>query len=66
MPDKDCVITIITHFLFKNWEGNSKYNVDISFNLTSRNHYQAEQAIIIAMPAKISLILAKITLDAVQ
>lgn len=25
MPNKDC--TIITPFLFKNWKGNSKYNI---------------------------------------
>lgn len=26
IPNKDCVITIISHFLFKNWQGSSKYN----------------------------------------
>ena len=32
MPSKDC--TIITPFLFKNWKGNSKYNIsEISVDL---------------------------------
>ena len=32
MPDKDCVITIITYFLFKNCKGNSTYNDLMSIN----------------------------------
>ena len=30
MPNKDCDITIVTHFLFKNWDGDSKYNIETS------------------------------------
>ena len=30
MTDKDCIVTVITHFLFKNREGNSKCNVETS------------------------------------
>ena len=52
MSNKDCVITIITHFLLKHWEENSKQNVETSIDLTSRNHYNAERAINIFMPAK--------------
>ena len=30
MTGRDCIITVITHFLFKNGEGNSKWNVGTS------------------------------------
>ena len=30
---------IITHLLFEYWEGDSKYNLDVSVDLTSRNHH---------------------------
>ena len=55
MFDKDCVIAIITRFLFKNWKGNSKCNVEISVNLTSRNHYNVDRAISKFMPGKFHL-----------
>lgn len=53
MPDKDRVITIITQFLFVKW-GNSKYKVETSVNLTSKNNYNADQAGSIFIYAKLS------------
>ena len=38
MPGKDCVVTIISHCPFKNWERNWKYNKETSIGLTLRNH----------------------------
>lgn len=52
------------HFLFQNWEGNSKYNVEISFDLTSRNYYRAKQAIIAFMPINVQFMPAKTTSNA--
>ena len=49
MHEKDCIITIITNFFPKNGEGSSKYNVEISVGLTSRNHYRLEPTIITFM-----------------
>lgn len=64
MPDKDCIITITIYSVFKNWERNSKYNVDISADLSSRNHYDAERSICIFMPAKVSFISSEATSNA--
>ena len=50
MPDKDCVISIITQFLSKNF---SKYNEETTVDLTLGNRCRAEQAIIIFMPGKV-------------
>ena len=48
MPDKDCIITIIRNFLLKNWEGNSKYNVETSVDIMLRNQHDDEREIIYA------------------
>ena len=66
MPDKNWFMTITIYFLFKNWIRNSKYNVEISVDLTSRNHYGAERAIYLFMSAKVSFISAKATSNASQ
>ena len=42
MSKIECVSIIITHFLFKNLQGNLKYNVKTSANSTSGNHWNAE------------------------
>ena len=34
MPEKDCIFTIVNYFLFKYLKVNSKYNVEISVDLT--------------------------------
>ena len=52
MPDKDCIVTIITHFLFKNWYENSIYNLQTTDYLTSRNHYTAQLTMNIFVAAK--------------
>ena len=52
MHEKDCIIAIITNFFPKNGEGSSKYNVEISVGLTSRNHYRLEPTIITFMSIK--------------
>ena len=46
MPDKDCVITIMTHLLFKNWEKSWKWNVETLVGLTLLKHYNAAWALI--------------------
>ena len=63
MPDKDCVIAFIihytlTHFLFKN---RGVFKKETLVDLTSRNHYRAERAIIMSMLAKVSFMSAKTT-----
>ena len=52
--NKDCVFTIIT-FFFKSWEVNLKHNVETLVDLTSRNHYRAEQIIITFIPINVSV-----------
>lgn len=64
--DKDCAITVTTHFLFKNWDGNSKYNIEISVDLMSRNHCRAEQAVITFILEKVSFVPAKTTSTALR
>ena len=60
IPTQDCFITMITRFLFKNWEGNSKHNVGTSFDLTSKTRYDnAKLTINIFRPTKVSFISAK-------
>ena len=39
MPNKDCVISILTHFFSKT--ETATYNIETSVDLTSRNHYRA-------------------------
>ena len=46
------IITIITHLLFKDWEGNWKYKLENSTDLVSGSHCRAECTINISMPAK--------------
>ena len=53
MADSDCVISIKTHFLSKNWQGNWKNNVETSADLTSTAHHRAERVLIKFMPTKI-------------
>ena len=60
------MITIVTHFLFKNWERNSKYNVETLVDLTSRNHYYAEEARNIFLPTDVSFIAIKTMPNAIQ
>ena len=62
MPDKDCVIAFIihytlTHVLFKT----GVFKIETLVDLTSRNHYRAERAIIMSMLAKVSFMSAKTT-----
>ena len=45
IPNKQCVIIMVTHFRFKIWEGNSKYNVQTLLDITSRKHYSADRTI---------------------
>ena len=59
MLDKYYVFRIIIDFLSKNWEGNPKYNVKTSVDLTSRNHYKTEWTINMFMPAKVWIMPAK-------
>ena len=58
MPNYNCDITIITHFLFKN-QREFKIQCRPFANLTSRNHYNAEQA-------KNKFMRAKMTSNALQ
>ena len=53
MQEKDYIIAVITHCLFKNRREDSKYNVKMSTDYTLRDHYNAEWAIITFMSAKV-------------
>lgn len=52
MPDKDCVVTIVTHFLSKT-DKEIEYNLESSVVLTLRDHCKAERAAIKFMSAKV-------------
>ena len=60
MPDKDWVITIITHILFNTEREIKKNNAETSVDLTLKNHYIQSRA------GNNYIMLYKITSNALQ